>query len=112
MLALDRLDDAAPHARRAFARAMEADNPLLRAHAIAYCAPQVAARDPDQAAMLFGYATTRLAELEWDWRRDGGLTFDNASRAIERTLGGSEFATLLERGGAWTETQAVAVLKI
>ena len=111
MLALDRLDEAAPHARQAFARSLKADNPLFRAHAIAYCAPQIAARDPKQAAMLFGYATARLAELEWDWRRDGGLTFDNASRAIERALGGSEFAMLLERGSAWTEAQAVAVLK-
>jgi predicted ATPase/class 3 adenylate cyclase len=111
LLALDRLDEAAPHARQAFARALEADNPLFRAHAIAYCAPQVAARDSNLAAMLFGYATARLAELEWDWRRDGGLTFENASRAIERTLQGSEFATLLERGAAWTEAEAVAILK-
>jgi tetratricopeptide (TPR) repeat protein len=111
MLALGRLDEAAPHARRAFTRAMEADNPLFRAHAIAFCAPQVAARDPNLAAMLFGYATARLAELEWDWRRDGGLTFEHASRAIERTVRGSDFATLLERGGAWTEAEAVAALK-
>jgi len=51
-----------------------------------------------------------LEQLEWDVQPDDGLALKNASRAIEARLSGSEFKSLLERGGAWSEEEALAVV--
>jgi predicted ATPase/class 3 adenylate cyclase len=109
-LALNRLDDAAPHAQRGLLLARAADNPHLLAYAIACCAPRHAERAPDEAAMAFGYATARLREAEWEASDDDELALRNASDAIGRALDATAFAALLESGTVWTEDAAVAAI--
>jgi predicted ATPase len=109
-LALGDAEEAGAHAREALTLAVRAQHPLARATALAYYAPLHAARDAQEAAMLFGYATKRLEQLEWEVQPDDGLALKNASHAIEARLPGGEFKTLLERGGEWTEEEALAAV--
>jgi predicted ATPase len=107
-LALGDAEEAGAHAREALTLAVRAQHPLARATALAYYAPLLAGRDPHEAAMLFGYATKRLAQLEWEVQSDDALALKNASHAIETRLSDGEFKTLLERGGEWSEEEALA----
>ncbi len=109
-LALGDPEEAGAHAREALTLAVRAQHPLARAMALAYCAPLHAARDPQGAAMLFGYATKCLEQLEWKVQPDDGLALKNASLAIEARLADGEFKTLLKRGGEWSEEEALKVL--
>ncbi|HXW76901.1 MAG TPA: TIR domain-containing protein [Candidatus Eremiobacteraceae bacterium] len=110
MLALDRFKDAAPHAREALLLAIESQHPLAQAQAIAYCAPAHAERESREAAMLIGYAKSRLDEMEWEPDESDDLALENVVRAVERLLG-EPIAPLLERGAAWTEEEALRAVK-
>jgi len=107
-LALGDPVEAGAHARGGLTLAVRAQHPLARATALAYYAPLHAARDPEGAAMLFGYATKCLDRLEWEAQPDDGLALKNASLAIEARLSGGDFKTLLQRGGEWSEEEALA----
>jgi predicted ATPase len=109
-LAQGRLDEAAPHARRALALSLNIESPQLRAYAIALCAPFQAEREPVEAAMAFGYATARLRELEFEPDTNDQLALATATLAIERKVMGESFASLLERGAARTEREVVSAL--
>jgi predicted ATPase len=110
ILVLGDPEEAGAHAREALALAARTQNPLARATALAYYAPLHAARDPREAAMLFGYASKCLERLEWDVQPDDGLALKNAAHAIEDRLADGEFKFLLERGGGWNEEDALAVI--
>jgi predicted ATPase/class 3 adenylate cyclase len=109
-LALNRLDTAAPHARRGLELSLRVENPHLRVFAMACCAPHHADRDPSEAAMIFGYATARLRELEWEADADDELALQNITLAIKSRLDPEAFAALVERGKGWTEDDAIAAL--
>jgi tetratricopeptide (TPR) repeat protein len=109
-LALGRLDEAEPYARHALSLSLQVQNPLLRAYAVLYCAPHHAKRDPAKATLLFGYATARLRELEWEPGKDEELTLRNAAGAIASSVGESVFSELAERGAGLHEDAAIAEL--
>ncbi len=109
-LALNRLDTAAPHARRGLELSLRVENPHLRVFAMACCAPHHAERDANEAAMIFGYATARLRELEWEADADDELALQNITLAIERRVEPEAFPVLIERGAGWTEDDAIAAL--
>ncbi len=109
-LALGRMDEAAPHAGRALALALQTHIPLARATAIAYYAPLEATRDARRAALLFGYATNRLEQIEWKMQDDDQLALKYAAQAIEHRLGHGEYGDLLKHGAAWSEDQALEAL--
>jgi len=101
---------AQAHARRALALAVTAQHPLFSALGFAYCAPFHVPHDPAEAAMLFGYATARLRELQWEPEQGDELALNNARRAIEAALGSEDFDTVAPRGAGWKQDQALAVL--
>jgi predicted ATPase len=109
-LALGEAEEAGEHAREALTLAVRAQHPLARATALAYYAPLHAAHDPQEAAMLFGYATKCLERLEWEVQPDDSLALKNASDAIEARLSDGEFKPLLDRGGEWSEEDALAAI--
>jgi predicted ATPase len=109
-LASDDMNVAEPHARRALALAVTAQHPLFSALGFAYCAPFHAPRDPAEAAMLFGYATARLRELQWEPEQGDELALHNARRVIEAALGNDDFNAVASRGAGWKQDQALAIL--
>ena len=111
-LAMERFDEAAPHAQRALALSKNVQNPVLEACAIVYCAPQLVKRDPAAAARLFGYAAARLRELGWEADRDDELTFGNVSQVIRGRLGAGEFDMLVTQGEVLSEGQALTLLSL
>ncbi len=110
MLVALRFDDAEPHARQAVALTLETKQPFLRALAVAYWAPSLAARAPEDAAMLFGYAKGQLHELDWSGEDDDRRALETASNRIEEMLGASTFETLQKRGAGMRIEEALAVL--
>lgn len=109
-LALGRFEEAKPHALRAFALAQQTEIPLARTLTMAYAAPFLAERDPRAAALLFGYAKARLAELEWEQDRDDVQALESVAGRIENGLARDEYESLLQQGSALTRDQALALL--
>ena len=105
-----RFDDAEPHAREAVALTLETSQPLMRALAIAYWSPFLAARAPDDAALLFGYAKRRLQELGWNGEDDDRRALDAASEIIEKRLESNAFEKFLQRGAGMRLDEALAML--
>jgi predicted ATPase len=106
-LILGDFDRAEPHARAALTLALETENPIARATAIAYYAAFHAPYDAQQAAMLLGYALERLRLLEFEADE---LVLRNVSGAIAQRLETGELGTLLERGANWTDDEALSTL--
>lgn len=109
-LALGRVDDATPHARHLLVLATENRHPHLHARAIAYLVPSIAARDVRQAAMLLGYAKSRLKALDFEPDADDVLALDRVEDAIARAIQPEELASLVDRGSAWSDQDAAVVL--
>lgn len=110
-LVLRNFDEAAGHAGQALDLALEVRHPL-RALCIAYCVPRVAERAPREAAMLFGYAAARIAELEWQPDQDDCLALESVSARIMEMLSDvDDFQALRAAGARLSETEALAVLR-
>jgi predicted ATPase len=110
MLAARRFDEAEPHAWQAVALTLETNQPLMRALAVAYWAPFLGARAPEDAALLFGYAKGQLRELEWNGEDDDLRALEMASHRIEQRIRSSDFEALLKRGAGMRLDEALAVL--
>ena len=111
MLALGRIDEAAPHARKALQLAVEVEHDNLTALGIAYCAVFHASHDAREAATAFGYAKSRLEQLDWEPESDDRLAFDTAARAIRDRLPDGEFDELVQRGVSWSRDDALRALE-
>ncbi len=109
-LAAGIVDDIAPHAYRAAAIAQETQIPFVRALAIAFWAPFHAQRAPEDAALLFGYASEQLRELEWEGDEDGRLALQRALQTIESASTGMPIEPLLHRGAQLTQADALVML--
>jgi predicted ATPase len=109
-LALGRLDEAEHYARRSLRLSLQIENPILRVYAALYSAPHHAKHHPAEAAMLFGYATTRLRESEWQPGNDDELALRTITGVIAASVGEQAFSDLAERGAGWNEDAAIAVL--
>ncbi|HTV93177.1 MAG TPA: NB-ARC domain-containing protein [Verrucomicrobiae bacterium] len=109
-LASGRLDVAEPHAREALVLAIDTNHPLLRALAIAYWAPFLAQRLPEEAARLFGYARRQLHVLEWNGEEDDRLALETALRVIAGALSEADLESLLHRGSGLRHEEALAML--
>ncbi|HTU68973.1 MAG TPA: TIR domain-containing protein [Candidatus Baltobacteraceae bacterium] len=105
-----RLNDAEPHARSALTSALERNDPLMRALAIAFCTPFLSARAPEDAALLFGYACGELSQLEWSGEEDDRLALEAASHVIKKALPERSFEALVQRGTGLRLDEAQAVL--
>lgn len=110
-LALGRLEDAAPHARRVLTLAGEMHHPHLYARAISYVAPSLVANDARQAAMLLGYAKMRLDELGFAPDSDDALAMERAEASIADALEGEALAPLFASGAAWSDEELKVVLE-
>jgi tetratricopeptide (TPR) repeat protein len=110
-LALNRLEDALPHARRTLDLAMQSQDPLSQALSIAYWSPFHGERDPAEAAQLFGYAQARLQQLTPQLDGDDELALQNAERVIKSKMPEALFAEFKERGAALSQDAAIAMLK-
>jgi predicted ATPase len=111
-LACGRLADAEPHARNVLSLSTDANHPLLSAIAIVCCAPFHARRDAQEAAMLLGYAQSRLRDLKWKVDGELLLALDNASEIVRRELGPEEMPPLVDRGAALTQGDALNMLSV
>lgn len=109
-LACGRPEEAGPHARRALDFAVEAQHELACAIAVAYCAPLHAARDPQQAALLLGYATARMRALQWEGEDSDRRALQNALSLLESRLQPPELTASLERGARCSLDDALAIL--
>ncbi len=85
-LALNRLDEALPHARQTLELAIDSPDPMSRLLSIAYWAPFHADKNTEEAALLFGYARARLNQLTPELDRDDTLALENAERVIAKKL--------------------------
>ena len=98
-LAVGRLDIARPHAREAVTLALQTNVPLIRALAIAYWAPFLAERLPEEAALLFAYAREQLRVLACTGGEEDRLALETAAHVIEEALPrGRSRAALSTRG--------------
>jgi len=109
-LASGSLERADAHASRALMLAASAEHPVLTALAIAYCAPLHARSSADEAALLLGYATARLRELDFEGDRAEKTALANASSWITSALDGADLTRLLEAGAALSREEALALL--
>ena len=109
-LGVGRLDVAEPHAHEAVTLTLETNLPLIRALAIAFCAPFLVARAPEDAALLFGYANGQLRELGWKVQDEEQRALETAAQLIENALPASSYETLAKRGAALRLDEALAVL--
>ena len=108
--ALERLEEAEPHALQALSLALEEQHLLGIAFATACVAPIHAKHDPREAAMLLGYAKARLRDLQWNIERDEETALENITKSIERDLRPGELPELLEIGAAFNQEQALEML--
>lgn len=111
-LAAGRPEVAEPHARQAMILALDTNLPLIRALAIAYWAPFVAERLPEEAAMLFGYANEQLRALEWTGEEDDRAALEAASRAIDDALHETNLEPFVHRGSALRHEEALAMVAL
>jgi hypothetical protein len=105
-LALGRARESVPHARLALMLAVEARDAIITAQMVAYSGAAAVDRDPEQAALLLGYAKARLDELQWEAHATDKAIVSKASDAITNAIGDTRFNALLEEGAAWTERDA------
>ncbi len=110
-IALQAWHVAREHAHQAFELATSAQHPVLCALAIAYCAPLCADDDPEQSALLFGYASERLRELQFDGDHAEKVALVNARTRIQETLAGKDADVLFERGAALTQQEAATIFE-
>lgn len=110
-LAAGKLDEAEPHARNAVALAFESHIPLVRALAITYWTPFHAAREPQEAALLFGYASEQLRKLEWQGEEDDRLAIQTAQRIVEGALHEIPYEPLANRGAGLRDEEAFAIIR-
>jgi predicted ATPase len=109
-LADGRLDIVEPHARAALVLTLETNHPLLRALAIAYWTPFLAQRLPQEAAMLFGYASAELRSLRWTGEDDDRRALQTASQIVAELQPESDFEALVSRGAGLRHEEALAML--
>jgi hypothetical protein len=110
-LAAGRLDEAELHARNAAALAFESNIPLIRALAIAYWTPFHAAREPSEAALLFGYASEQLRKLEWQGEEDDRIAIETSQRIVEVALHEIPYEPLANRGAELRDDEAFAMIR-
>jgi predicted ATPase len=109
-LASGAVAEAEAHARRGLTLAVGGRHPVLSALAIAYCAPQFATSDSAQGARLFGFASARLKELQFEGDPAEIQALQNAARSIEDSLHGEAIAPLLDEGMVLTQEEALEIL--
>lgn len=109
-LAQGNIDAAAPHVVEALTLGLEVQHPL-RAFAIAYAAPLHANRDAREAAIIFGFAQARLAQLGHTPQAEDELAMQTATQAIKKRLHDEELAPLLERGANFSENDILRLLQ-
>ncbi len=102
-----RLDDARPHVYRAVELARDLQHPIILTLALAYASAFHADRDPQEAAVLLGYATARLRELDGSGDDEA---FAMARKTVERALGDRSIDALLERGARLRQEEALALV--
>jgi predicted ATPase len=105
-LAAGRIDDAESHIRAAFELARELQHPVLLALSLAYAATLIARHDPEGAAVVFSYASARLAEHEW---RGGTEALACVKRTLDERLGGAIPETLVKRGQRLRLDEAIVI---
>src|SRR5579872_753024 len=110
-LALNRLDEAFPHARQTLELAIDSPDPLSRLLSIAYWSPFQAAKDIEEAALLFGYASARINQLVPELDADDRLALENAERAITEKISSDRFEELKRQGAALTEDSTLSILR-
>lgn len=110
-LALGRLSEAEPHARRALVLSTEARHPHVRALSIAHCAAYFAEHDAKEAAMLLGYALARLENLGYERQADDEIATKTIAGAIASRLADGELSVFLESGAGWSDEQVSAALE-
>lgn len=109
-LASGDIDGAAENARAALKLSLEAQHPLFTALSIAYCSAFAAQHDAQSAAILLGYATARLRELEWRGEADDQLALANVSSEISRSLSPEIFEASTARGRALTQQAVLDII--
>jgi predicted ATPase len=109
-LALNRFDVALPHALRALEMAIESQDQTSQALSIAYWSPFHTRYDAEEAALLFGYACARLAELIPQLDEDDRLAMKNAEAFMEAKMEPDRFAELKSRGAVLSKDTALAML--
>jgi predicted ATPase/class 3 adenylate cyclase len=118
LIALDRYDDARPHAREALRLSRDVQSGVAVAFALQHlaaialftCAQNTnVQRDVlSRPARIIGYVNAQLAELEAAREYTEQQEYDKMTAALAKAFAGDELASLMPEGASWSEDQAVA----
>lgn len=110
-LALNRVSDAMPHARRALQGALNLAYPLGIASALAICSADGAIPNARDAARVFGFARGALRDLNWTTQPDEARAFLNVAQALQARLPQDELDGLIQSGAALTQDEALRLIE-
>ncbi len=101
------VEGAIPYAREALRLARDAGHELIAALAMAFCSPEHAKKNPEEAVRLFGYADARTRAMNWARTAADDIAFQHIAQHLESCVPAGAFARLRDEGRRLSESDAL-----